>query len=202
MGLISGSIPPSFVLSHYMPMVNTTSNWLCFGAFLSPPVSSLGIHWPLTTDHCSRATGHCSRATRHSPLPPKTIPRWLLPDTDRPAGYCLTPTAELTKPNGTRSRRAGPLSHYAPNQAIPAEKSIRFFPTRRRPTVDRSLVAWRRSTPAALGVPAGRLWVAMRIPSLLGHARPWKGARCMISCVAKNRRFLVWTMGSTSCTLA
>ena len=31
-------------------------------------------------------------------------------------------------PNGARSRRAGPLSHYAPNQAIPAHKSIRSFP--------------------------------------------------------------------------
>ena len=68
---------PLFVLSHYVPMVNTTSNWLCFGPFLSPPVPSLRIHWPLTT-------GHYSRATRHSPLPPKTLPRWLLPATDRP----------------------------------------------------------------------------------------------------------------------
>ena len=117
-----------------------------------------------------------------------------------PAGCCLTPTAELTKPNGTRSRRADPLSHYAPNQAIPAEKSIRFFPTRRRPTVDRSLVAWRRSTPAAPGVPAGSALGRNAYPLSPWSARPWKGARCMISCVAKNRRFLVWTMGSTSCS--
>ena len=89
-------------------MLNTTSNWICFGAFLSPPVSSLGIHWPLTTGHCSRSTGHCSRATRHSPLPPKTIPRWLLPDTDRPAGYCLTPTAELPKTERDPISTSGP----------------------------------------------------------------------------------------------
>ena len=35
-----------------------------------------------------------------------------------------------------------PLSFsMSPNRAIPADKSIRFFPTRRRPTVDHSLVA-------------------------------------------------------------
>ena len=32
------------------------------------------------------------------------------------------------KPNGARSRRAGLLFQYAPNQAIPADKSIRSFP--------------------------------------------------------------------------
>ena len=30
----SCSIPPLFVLSHNISMINTTSNWLCFGAFL------------------------------------------------------------------------------------------------------------------------------------------------------------------------
>src|SRR5208337_5506537 len=48
LGLFSGSIPPSFVLSHNIPMINTTSNWLCFGAFRAPPVPSLRIQWPLT----------------------------------------------------------------------------------------------------------------------------------------------------------
>ncbi len=38
--MFSGSIPPSFVLSHNMPMINTTSNWLCFGAFLGGPAES------------------------------------------------------------------------------------------------------------------------------------------------------------------
>jgi len=42
-----------------------------------------------------------------------------------PAGYCLTPTAELRKIEWGRSGRADPLSHYWPNQAIPAENSIR-----------------------------------------------------------------------------
>ena len=40
LGLFSGSIPPSFVLSHNMPMINTTSNWLRFGAFQRGPAES------------------------------------------------------------------------------------------------------------------------------------------------------------------
>ena len=43
------SIPPSFVLSHNMSMVNTTSNWLRFGAFLSPSSLPFQFHWPLAT---------------------------------------------------------------------------------------------------------------------------------------------------------
>ena len=59
-GLFSCSIPPSFVLSHNMSMTNTMSNWLCFGAFHSPPVPSLlGIRWLLVTilsPHAPRLT--------------------------------------------------------------------------------------------------------------------------------------------------
>ena len=69
----------------------------------------------LAAGHCSHATGHLSRATR------RYLPRPF------PAGYCLPPTAELRKIEWARSGRADPLSlfYYAPNQAIPAEKSIR-----------------------------------------------------------------------------
>src|SRR5208337_3539288 len=56
-------------------------------------------------------------ATRHSPLATR---HYLLRPS--PAGDCMTPTADCQRPNGARSRRAGPLSHYAPNQAIPAPK--------------------------------------------------------------------------------
>jgi len=104
LGSFSGSIPPYFVLSHNMPMIYTTSNWLRFGAFLSPLAPSLRIHWP-------QFSRHSPLATRHYLLRPY------------PAGYCLPPTANSQRPNGARSRRASPLSHYAPNQAIPADKS-------------------------------------------------------------------------------
>jgi len=38
------SIPPLFALSDNIPVVNTTSNWLRSGAFVSPPVPSLRFH--------------------------------------------------------------------------------------------------------------------------------------------------------------
>ena len=33
LGLFSCSIPPGFVINHNMPTINTTSDWLCSGAF-------------------------------------------------------------------------------------------------------------------------------------------------------------------------
>ena len=59
LGLFSGSIPPWFVLSNNLSTTNTRAIWLCFGAFLSPPASSLQLHGPLATDH-------------HSPVPRST----------------------------------------------------------------------------------------------------------------------------------
>src|SRR5271166_2837813 len=40
LGSFSCSIPPSFVLSHNMPRINTMSNWLRLGAFLRGPAES------------------------------------------------------------------------------------------------------------------------------------------------------------------
>ena len=40
LGSFSCSIPPWFVLSHNISMINTTSNWLRFGAFLRGPAES------------------------------------------------------------------------------------------------------------------------------------------------------------------
>ena len=91
-----------------------------FGRFLSPPARSLRIHWPLS----SRSTLH---APRHPPLGPagsghaQTLPRWLLPATDRRI---------TNRPNGTRSRRAALYFSMSPNQAISAENSISSPPTR------------------------------------------------------------------------
>jgi len=59
LGLFSGSIPPWFVLSNDLSTTNTRAIWLCLGAFLSPPASSVQFHWPLATDH-------------HSPVPRST----------------------------------------------------------------------------------------------------------------------------------
>src|SRR5208283_1143560 len=47
----------------------------------SIPASSSASH-SLATGHSSRASFLPLLATRHSPLPPATLPRWLLPSTD------------------------------------------------------------------------------------------------------------------------
>src|SRR5208337_1609182 len=83
MGLFSGSVPPWFVLSNNLSTTNTRAIWLCFGAFLSPPASSLQFHWPLATDHHSpvpRSTPHAGTSGVRSCVDP---PPWLLSDTDR-----------------------------------------------------------------------------------------------------------------------
>ena len=131
MGSFSGSIPPYFVLSHNMSTINTTSNWLRFGAFLSLPVPCLRLHWPLTTVYWPLFTCHWPEFSRHSPLPPTTLPRWLLPGTDR----------RIAK------TERGPISTSGPSISLCAEPGDScaqinpFLPTRRRSPVDRSLVA-------------------------------------------------------------
>ena len=63
-------------------MFNIRAIWLCFGAFLSPPARSLRIRWPLS----SRFTLHAPRRRPQGPAGSgraQTLPRWLLPDTDR-----------------------------------------------------------------------------------------------------------------------
>src|SRR5208283_1067282 len=78
MGLFSGSIPLWFVLSHNIPTINTTTNWLCSGAFPSPPVPYHRIHWPLATGHWPLFPCHCSFAPRLMPHQPLTF--WFKPD--------------------------------------------------------------------------------------------------------------------------
>jgi hypothetical protein len=68
LGSLSCPIPPSFVLSHNMPVINTTSNGLCWGAFQAPPVPPYGCTglWSLA----SRPTPHTLRS-----LGPPSLPR-------------------------------------------------------------------------------------------------------------------------------
>ena len=90
----SCSIPPLFVLSHSMPIINTTGKLASFWRF-SITISSISSH--------SLATVLPLLATRHSPLPPTTLSRWLLPATDR-----RPPNCQITE--RARSRRAASLS--------------------------------------------------------------------------------------------
>ncbi len=110
LGLFSGSIPPWFVLSSNLSTTNTRAIWLCFGAFLPPPASSLQFHWPLITilpSHAPRPTPGPAGSGRA-----QTLPRWLQPDTDSRIGK------DRTGPD--RDERSLSFS-MAPNRAIPTE---------------------------------------------------------------------------------
>ena len=126
-----GSIPPWFVVSHNMPVTNTTSNLALFCAFLTPPSRFLRLHWPLAL------------FPRRSPLVTLNYLHW--PFFSRPAPHagtsgfrsCPDPspltTASHRRPTAEGKDRTGPdlnersLSlSMAPNRAISTEKSIRF----------------------------------------------------------------------------
>ncbi len=124
-GSFACPIPPRFVLSCNLPTTNTRAIWLRSGAFLSPPAPSLQIHWPLATILSPLATRPTSHATRAAVRQTSGVRSWA--DPPPLATACHRP------PNcqgvvRDRSRRAAPLSHYSPNQAIPADKSIRSSP--------------------------------------------------------------------------
>ena len=125
------SNPPCFALSHNMPIINTTSKLALFWRFSITASTISSIHWPLFSCHWPLFSRHSPLFLCHSPLPPKTLP----------LGYCLTPTAELSK-----SER-GPISTSRPSISLCAEPGDSctqinpFLPTRRRSHVDRSLVA-------------------------------------------------------------
>src|SRR5208337_885797 len=55
-------------------------------------------------------------------------------------GWCLSPATELSKIDGTRSRRAAPLFQYDTKPGDPFLQSKHFLPTPLCTTVDRSLV--------------------------------------------------------------
>ena len=142
MGSFSCSIPHFFVLSHNIPMINTTSNLASFWRFslTASFVSSTSLttgHYSLATDHNSltpRPTPHAPR--RRPPQPAGSVceetPRWLLPDTNR----------RLVKERTGSDLDERPVYFsMSPNRSIAAEKSICFFPTRCRTTVDHSHVA-------------------------------------------------------------
>jgi len=124
------SIPPLFVLSHSLPMVNTMGKLALFWRFSIPVVSASSIspatgYWPLFSCHWPPlATRHFLQI--HWPLfshpPPgpagsgraQTLPRWLLPDTD------MRIVKDRTGPD--LDERPVYFS-MSPNRAIPSDKS-------------------------------------------------------------------------------
>ena len=75
------------------------------------------------------------------PEPPTAGTSGVRPAQTLPLASCMQPTAELVMTERDPISMSGSsIFSMSPNQAIPTEKLIRFFPTRRRPTVDHSLV--------------------------------------------------------------
>jgi|SRR5271157_3247798 len=70
-------------------------------------------------------TGHWLLTTILPSHAPRRNQRGQVVRRPSPTGYCLTPTANCQRQNGVQSRRTAPLLSISPNQAIPAEKSIR-----------------------------------------------------------------------------
>ncbi len=147
----SCSIPPLFVLSHSLPMINTTGKLASFWRF-SIAASSL--------PSASRGTDHRPLFPRHSPLPPRhppepagsgraaTLPHWLLPDTDR----------RFVKVRTGSNLDERPLYiQYVTEPGDSCGKINPFLPTRCRPTVKHSLAAG----------DAQRQWLQARLPH--GH---------------------------------
>ncbi len=94
-------IPPWFVLSCNLSRTNARAIWLCFGAFLAPPVPTLRIHWPLATVLVLLTTILPSHA-------PRRDQRGQVMRRPSPTGYCLTPTVDLSK------TEQGPISTNGP----------------------------------------------------------------------------------------
>ena len=118
-----------------------------FGAFYPHPAHKSALRAEGATHFFAPGQRGCFTVPLATVLPPPA-PR----PTPGPAGsgraqtpplaYCMQPTAELTKvEQGPISTSGASIFSMSPNQAIPTDKLIRFFPTRRRPTVDHSLVA-------------------------------------------------------------
>ena len=93
----SGSIPPSFVLSHNMPMINIAGKLASFWRF-SLTASFLSSH-SLATDNWLLATVPVPLTTCHWPLFLRLTPhqRGQVARRPSPTGYCLPPTTELLK---------------------------------------------------------------------------------------------------------
>jgi hypothetical protein len=123
------SVPPLFVLNHSMPMANTTGKLASCCAFLSPLALSLRVHWP--------------QFSRHSPLPSTTLPRWLLPATERP--IAKNQTGPISRSGSSisvchRTRRLLRTKSFVPPLAAAHPLTVLSWP--------------RRSTSVASGVPA------------------------------------------------
>jgi hypothetical protein len=154
--LFACPIPLWFVLSCNLPTTSARAIWLCFGAFLSPPAPCLRLHGALTTGRYS----HTPRSTRlHPPVPAgsgraQTLPRWLLPDTDRRIGKNRTGPDLDERPS---------IFSMSPNRAIPLDKSNFSSPLAAAQAL--TILSW----PGALNASGSRRACRMAITRNAGH---------------------------------
>ena len=122
------SIPPLFVLSHSLPMVNTMGKLALFWHFSITVVSASSIS--LATGHCSRATDHHSpHATSSSSL------ATVLPPSASPAGSGRAQTLPyrlLPSTAGLATTERGPISTIGPSLYYPGTEEAHTNPTRQR----------------------------------------------------------------------
>ena len=133
----SCSIPPLFVLSHSLPMVNTMGKLALFWRF---SITASSLLFGFTGQWLCYCHFHAASRPTHPATSARTSgvrscadpPRWLLPDTDRRIGKDRTGPDLDERPLYLVCHRT---------RRFLRTKSILFFPARRRPTVDHSLVA-------------------------------------------------------------
>src|SRR5271157_1249816 len=109
------------------PLSGTRETWLGW---------HLTSTWPLfsrSTPPAPRSTHHASRSTPHQ--------RGQVVRRPFPAGYCHSPTAELTKTERDRISTSGPSLQYVTKPGDLFGQISFLFPTRRCTTVDHALMA-------------------------------------------------------------
>src|SRR5208282_2091203 len=84
-------------------------------------------------------------------------------------GWCLSPTVELSKIDGTRSRRAAPLFQYDTKPGGPFLQIKHFLPTPAAQPLTVLSCGWEHSTPVTPGMPAG--WPAAAMHALVASNR-------------------------------
>ena len=111
-----------------------------------------------------RPSGHCSPAPL-SPMP-HARPAQEVVRRHFPAGYCLTPTADLSKSKRGSIATSTPSISVCHQTGRLLRTNQTFPPHSPSPPTRGPFSRPERSTPVASGVPAGRLYAAIRVPPL------------------------------------